>query len=314
MNKVVHLVRWLLPFTASFIRNQIIYHKKYVPSVVFAQKKAGPFFEEIAGKFEIFHPFEEVEPLYEKLLEYAIIRFGAKDILTFLGKRFDGRFKGEQYNVCRRRQPGARVRHWAKRNWIKMYNKSGNVVRVETVINYPYDFRIFRDGIRKGEPVKGWYPMSKRVTNLYRYREIAQTANYRYLDALAVQIDPRPSLKDLSLISQSVKSGDRGFGGFNPANKRDVDFFTEVMRAEYLVRGFANSEIRKTLFGESNDEKQSKRDAGRVWRLFKKLHIRKLIAKIPKTRRWKITKKGCRILGTLITIFNHDYALTAQVS
>ena len=34
--------------------------------------------------------------LYDKLLNHSIARMGAGDILTFPGKRFDGRFKGEQ--------------------------------------------------------------------------------------------------------------------------------------------------------------------------------------------------------------------------
>lgn len=260
----------------------------------------------------VFKPDQDIEPLYEKFLEYAITRFGAQDVLTFLGKKLDGRFKGEQFNICRKRQPGARVRHWVKRNWIKMYNKSRHVVRVETVINHPYDFRIYRNGIRKGKPVKDWFPMSKRVTNLYRYREIAQSANNHYIDALAVQIDPRPSRKDMKIISQPVNYGERRLGGFNPADKRVIDFFAEVMRAEYLVKGFQNVDVREALYGVSNDKKTKQREASRVWRLFKKLHVRKLIAKIPKTRRWRITSKGSRILGAFLAIFRHEFALVAQ--
>jgi hypothetical protein len=32
---------------------------------------------------------------------------------------------------------GGRVKHRVKRNWIRMYNKEGSVLRVETVINQP---------------------------------------------------------------------------------------------------------------------------------------------------------------------------------
>ena len=54
--KVTHFVRWLLPHTASFIRNQIFLHQRYSPSVVYAQKKEGPFFDEIAERFDMFSP------------------------------------------------------------------------------------------------------------------------------------------------------------------------------------------------------------------------------------------------------------------
>ena len=40
----------------------------------------------------------------------------------------------EILNECKRRWPGARVKHWMKGNWIKMYDKHGCVLRVETVI------------------------------------------------------------------------------------------------------------------------------------------------------------------------------------
>jgi len=40
----------------------------------------------------------------------------------------------EILNECKRRWPGARVKHWMKGNWIKMYDKHGCVSRVEIVI------------------------------------------------------------------------------------------------------------------------------------------------------------------------------------
>jgi hypothetical protein len=35
-------------------------------------------------------------------------------------------------------------------------------------------------------------------------------------------------------------------------------------------------------------------------RLFNKLHARGLIAKIPRSRRWRVTQKGWRVLGPLV--------------
>jgi hypothetical protein len=42
------------------------------------------------------------------------------------------------------RHPGARVKHWVKENWLKMYDKFGLILRVETVINQPREFRVRR--------------------------------------------------------------------------------------------------------------------------------------------------------------------------
>ena len=65
MPKVVHLMRWFLPFTASFIRNQILYHRKYHPSVVFVEKDEGPFSREISKQYETFYP---IRTRLEKIL------------------------------------------------------------------------------------------------------------------------------------------------------------------------------------------------------------------------------------------------------
>ncbi|MBK7872928.1 MAG: glycosyltransferase family 4 protein [Saprospiraceae bacterium] len=65
---VLHLMRWLLPFTASFIRNQIVHHQRYKPSLIYAQKKEGHFFNELSARFDTYHPIESrlEQQLYNK--------------------------------------------------------------------------------------------------------------------------------------------------------------------------------------------------------------------------------------------------------
>jgi hypothetical protein len=59
------------------------------------------------------------------------------------------------------------------------------------VINNPEEFKVRKKVTRKNKRVMEWAPMRKGVAYLFRYREVSQQANYRYLDALAV---PRSSL------------------------------------------------------------------------------------------------------------------------
>jgi hypothetical protein len=74
-----------------------------------------------------------------------------------------------------------------------MYDKFGWVLRIETVINDPREFRVRRLRTRDGRREMVWCLMNKEVVNLYRYREVALASNRRYLDALAVVDDPAPS-------------------------------------------------------------------------------------------------------------------------
>jgi hypothetical protein len=84
--------------------------------------------------------------LYQRLLRHATVEFGAPDVMTFLGKKLKDAFAGEIVNRTKTRWPGARVKHWMKENWIKMGDKHGLVLRVETVINNPACFRVCRPG------------------------------------------------------------------------------------------------------------------------------------------------------------------------
>ena len=66
---------------------------------------------------------------YARLLRHATLCLRAEDVLTFLGRKLHGGFTGEILNEWKRRWPGARVKHWMKGNWIKMYDKHGSRVR-----------------------------------------------------------------------------------------------------------------------------------------------------------------------------------------
>jgi hypothetical protein len=79
--------------------------------------------------------------LYRSLLEYAVQTFTPKDILGFLGRKWDRRFDGEVHTHYEDdRWFGTRIKHRMKSNWLKMYDKFGLLLRVETVINRPQEF------------------------------------------------------------------------------------------------------------------------------------------------------------------------------
>ncbi|WP_456326063.1 hypothetical protein, partial [Palaeococcus sp. (in: euryarchaeotes)] len=72
------------------------------------------------------------------------------------------------------------------------------------------------------------------------------------------QDDPFPAKKDLQQLVEPVTNGSRRVAGFNPAREQDQKLFEEIMRAEYLVSGFSNADIRSALYGA-----EATRDTGR---------------------------------------------------
>ena len=64
--------------------------------------------------------------LYRALLDYAVLTFTPKDILRFLGRKWDRRFDGEVHTHYEDdRWFGTRIKHRMKNNWLKMYDKFG---------------------------------------------------------------------------------------------------------------------------------------------------------------------------------------------
>ena len=123
--------------------------------------------------------------LYRALLDYAVRTFTPKSILSFLGRKWDRRFDGEVHTHYENdRWFGTRIKHRMKSNWLKMYDKFGVILRVETVINSPKEFWVYRTRWhRDGTSSAGYYPMTKSVASLVDYLEQALACNRRYLDA-----------------------------------------------------------------------------------------------------------------------------------
>lgn len=95
-----------------------------------------------------------LQRVYPALVDHAIKQFSCHDTLRFLGRRTSpGRFVGAASTSCLRRSEGLRVKHWAEENSIKMYDKQGSVLRIETTINHVRRFKVRRmrvwNGVRR---------------------------------------------------------------------------------------------------------------------------------------------------------------------
>jgi hypothetical protein len=254
--------------------------------------------------------------LYPQLLSHSTLCFGAKEVMNFLGRKLRGNFQGEIVSelssfVCRR-TGGSRIKHRVKENWLKMYDKAGLVLRVETVINNPEEFRVRKRVTRKGKSRMEWVDMRKGVAWLFRYREVSLQANSRYLDALAVVDDPTNAKRDLDRVTTRKKdAAGRGCSGFNPLAHLDTELFQAVMDGEHCLRGFTNRDIRKKLQSTQHlrSAGQDQKKAGStVSRIFRRLHAHGLIAKIPRSRRWRVTLYGRRVMGTTLYLREHHFA------
>jgi hypothetical protein len=72
--------------------------------------------------------------VYPALVNHAMRRFDSKEVLRFPGRRTNSRFNGEVSGSYLARSEGVRVKHRLQENSIKMYDKQGSVLRVETTM------------------------------------------------------------------------------------------------------------------------------------------------------------------------------------
>jgi hypothetical protein len=243
-----------------------------------------------------------LEQLRPQLYEHAALCFDAEQVMTFLGRRYRETFAGEVRTHWHRREPGAAVKHWVKRNALKMYDKDGTVLRIETVINNPKEFFVHRVRHKQdGRQEVGWFPMSKGVGNLYRYAQVGRAANERYLEALAVVDDLGVGQRELDRRLAAVQQQGRRHRALQPLGQDDQALFAATLRGEHAIRGFRNGELAERLFGpRPSDPVERRRRCGRVSRRISLLRAHGLVAKIPRTRRYRVTASGQRFMSTAI--------------
>ena len=185
-----------------------------------------------------------------RLLDHATVNFGAADVLTFLGRKPCPQFLGEVITDCKKhRLPGARIKHQMKNNWLKMYDKFGRILRVETVINDPSEFRVRRKRERNGEHRMVWCPMNKNVANLHHVERVARAANQRYREALSVVNDPAPSYCKVERLAERQVVARRTYAGFNPARRDDKLTRRAAFSSDSTSAGSLQSPADETLAG-----------------------------------------------------------------
>jgi len=70
------------------------------------------------------------------------------------------------------------------------------VLRVETTINEPSDFKVYRAKENDPGGEKDWRGLRSGVADVHRRAKVSQAANERYLEGLAA-VDQPGSIKDL---------------------------------------------------------------------------------------------------------------------
>jgi len=240
--------------------------------------------------------------LYPRLVEHARACLSAEDVLRFLGRKLHPCFAGEVQTHVGRRVEGVRVVHRLKSNKLKMYDK-GSVLRIETTINDPKEFRVRRwRTTQSGKRELVWQPLRKGVAWLWRYAEVSRSANSRYLEALAVVDEDRGARQLLDRVTRPGQLHGQPKRALQPLSPGDQELFLAVLRGEHRLGGFRNRDLQQQLFTGGAKGEERRRRGARVTRLIQLLRAHGLVAKVPRTRRYRITKKGEVLMSAALKI------------
>jgi hypothetical protein len=260
----------------------------------------------------MFRDRQELAGVYPALLEHATLAFSSEDVLRFLGRKPSPCFQGEIQTERKLlpipehhgRVEGVRIKHVMKTNRLKMYDKAGRVLRIETVINDPTEFRVRRwHEDKQGRRRLTWQPLRKGVAWLWRYAEVGLASNRRYLEALAEVGDHSEARKLLDQACRPACWGKRRRRALQPLSPHDQALFQAVLRGEHHLHGLRNRDLAKQLYGDPpRDRNERRRQSARVTRMIQLLRAHGLLAKIPRSRRYRVSAKGHRLLSSAIYV------------
>jgi hypothetical protein len=257
------------------------------------------FQSEWASDF-LFHRPADVERVHAPLVRHAVLHFRSVEVLRFLGQKVPatgavhGRFTKEILTTLKRRPEGVCLRHAVHGNSIKTYSGPG-FLRVETTLNQPADFKVYRTRENDPEGPQDWRPLRKGVADLHRRATVCQAANDRYAEGLAARKDQTP-LQEWTdpLCRRALAPGPnpqrRRVRALNPLSPEDAGLLEAILDPKFVVPGLRNRDLVPLLYPKpAADPQEKRRRSSRVTRLIRLLRAHGLLRKTPKSHCYQLS-------------------------
>jgi len=239
---------------------------------------------------------------YPHLLETLIHAVKPHDIATFLGKKLHGNYQGEVGNNLNTRILGTRIKHHMGPASIKLYDKFGQLLRIEVTVNDVSFFQQHREVIhRDGTRETKWAPMQKSIASLAPLRDVLAAATQRYLKFISAIETPEVGVQHLNQLTQTQVEGQHRYKGFNLLAEEDASVFRLLLHGEFTISGFTNKALRQLLPAQSSAQVSS---------LLKRLRVHNLIKKVGHRYKYYLTDFG-RTAATTVLKLRELYVIPA---
>lgn len=257
---------------------------------------------------------------YRAFLHHGISTFKSTDVLRFLGHyvppsgKLPKGYCGQITSSLKERPEGVRLRHTVNGNSLKVYDKQGSVLRVETTIVRPDPFKVYRPAEKDPQGRLRWQKLRRGVADLWRRGQISQAANARYLEALASVTGKTPLHQEADPVCRPCTVHGQRFRALNPWSPKDAALLEAISRGEFALAGLRNRDLRRLLYPHPGTDLQERRRSAAITRQLALLRAHRILRKVSGTHRYQLTEPGRRIVTALLAARQADVDQLTQLA
>jgi hypothetical protein len=171
----------------------------------------------------VFRSAATLKPLYDQFVRESVLNVKAEQVATFLGRKITPQLAQEIGSQFSTRIEGTCIKHRFGSASVKMYDKFGCVLRIETTTNDVSFFKHHRKVEHRQAPAtRDLAPVKKSIYSLIDLREILFGCNRRYLEHLSALDDFSAGVRALDRVTRPRVINDKtvkGINFFDPADK-----------------------------------------------------------------------------------------------
>ena len=247
----------------------------------------------------VFRSAASLGPLYEQLIRETVVSVKAEQVASFLGRKIAPNLAQEIGSQFSTRIQGTCVKHRFGSASIKMYDKFGTVLRIETTTNDVSFFKHHRKvEHREGPPTRALAPVKKTIYSLIDLREILLGCNRRYLTHLSALDDFSAGVRALDRLTKPRAVDGKTVKGINFFAPDEKALLRALQDPRVNIAGVRRGDLMAVL------DRFSPHKLSRQLRRLRDIGV---IKRVAGTYRYYLTKAGraataaaCRITEAMI--------------
>ncbi len=247
----------------------------------------------------VFRSAATLGPLYEQLTRESVLSVKAEQIASFLGHKITPQLAQELGTQFSTRIEGTCIKHRFGSSSIKMYDKFGCVLRIETTTNDVSFFKHHRKmEHRQGPPTRALAPVKKTIYSLIDLREMLLGCNRRYLAHLSALDDFSAGVRALDKLTKPRSIDGKTVKGINFFDPIDDALLHALQNPRVNIAGIRRADLRPLV---------NRLSPTRLSRQLRRLHDIGVIKRVAGTYRYYLTRIGraataalCRVTQSVI--------------